>query len=149
MSVTNREILAQFLEKVRGDILEEHIRRDQRVTGKTLEGFEISANEYSGTLIGAGYIEYGRRPGKMPPVSAIEQWIRDRGITPKGKISILGLAFIMARKISTMGTIIHQQGGKSGVISNQITQGRIDSLIDSLSEKYRADVTSEVVNVFK
>lgn len=28
------------------------------------------------------YVENGRRPGKRPPISAIEKWIADKGIAP-------------------------------------------------------------------
>ena len=31
------------------------------------------------------YVENGRRPGKRPPISAIEKWIADKGITPHPK----------------------------------------------------------------
>jgi hypothetical protein len=150
--LTNREILSQFLEAVRNEIMAEHIRQGQRVTGRTLESLEISVNDNEGILYGARYIgvlEDGRRPGKMPPISKIEEWIKNRGILPKGKMSISALAFVMARKISLEGTVLHRDGGMSGVLSKAINQGRIDALIDSLSDKYRSEVESEVVDVFK
>jgi hypothetical protein len=138
LSVESREILTQFLETIRNEIIQEHIRQGQRVTGKTLESLEISVNDTTGTLSAAGYIgvlEDGRRPGKFPPVSKIEQWIIDRGIIPKGKISITSLAFIMARKISQEGTILNQRGGNSGVLSKAINEERIKSLLESLADK--------------
>ena len=58
------------------------------------------------------YIEYGRRPGKMPPVSAIENWIKVKQILPRpitlksGKSvvpTIPQLSFLIARKISRDG----------------------------------------------
>jgi hypothetical protein len=152
MSLTNREILSQFLDTVRNDIITEHISQGQRVTGRTLESLEISVTDYYGALYGAGYIgvlEDGRRPGKRPPVSVIEQWIINRGIVPKGKISILGLAFIMARKIGAAGTVLNQKGGKSGVLSKAINQERIDSLVDTFADKYISEIASEVVDVHK
>jgi hypothetical protein len=152
LSVESREALTQFLEHIRNEIIQEHIRQGQRVTGKTLESLEISVNDTTGTLSAAGYIgvlEDGRRPGKFPPVSKIEQWIKDRGIIPKGKISITGLAFIMARKISQEGTILNQRGGNSGVLSKAISEDRIKSLLESLAEKYITDYTSEVLVEYK
>lgn len=59
------------------------------------------------------YIEYGRRPGKMPPVSAIENWIKVKQIIPhsmtlkSGKTvipTIPQLSFLIARKIGRDGT---------------------------------------------
>lgn len=59
------------------------------------------------------YVEYGRRPGKMPPVSAIENWIKVKQILPRpltlksGKSvvpTIPQLSFLIARKIGIDGT---------------------------------------------
>ena len=58
------------------------------------------------------YIEYGRRPGKMPPVSAIENWINVKQIIPhsmtlkSGKKvipTIPQLSFLIARSIGRRG----------------------------------------------
>ena len=58
------------------------------------------------------YIEYGRRPGKMPPVSAIENWINVKQIVPhsmtlkSGKTvipTIPQLSFLIARSIGRRG----------------------------------------------
>lgn len=58
------------------------------------------------------YIEYGRRPGKMPPLSAIENWIKVKQIIPhsmtlkSGKTvipTIPQLSFLIARSIGRRG----------------------------------------------
>ena len=58
------------------------------------------------------YIEYGRRPGKMPPLEVIEKWIDVKQIHPhsmtlkSGKTvipSVKQLSFLIARKISRDG----------------------------------------------
>ena len=58
------------------------------------------------------YIEYGRKPGKMPPVSAIENWIKVKQIIPhsmtlkSGKTvipSVKQLSFLIARSIGQRG----------------------------------------------
>ena len=58
------------------------------------------------------YVEYGRRPGKMPPVSAIENWINVKQIVPhsmtlkSGKTvipTIPQLSFLIARSIGRRG----------------------------------------------
>ena len=58
------------------------------------------------------YIEYGRRPGKMPPLDVIEKWINVRKIIPhsmtlkSGKTvipSVKQLSFLIARSIGRRG----------------------------------------------
>ena len=54
------------------------------------------------------YANYGRPPGKMPPVSAIEEWITRRRIVPESNNStpnVTSLAYVIARKIGSEGTI--------------------------------------------
>lgn len=53
------------------------------------------------------YANYGRPPGKMPPVSAIEEWITRRRIVPESNTSTpnaTSLAYAIARKIGRKGT---------------------------------------------
>jgi hypothetical protein len=145
---TNREILGQFFEAIRNDIITEHLAQGQRASGATLESLEIVLNDFKGQLWGAGYIgvlEDGRRAGGFPPRSKIESWIKSKGIIPKGKISVAQLAFLIARKISMEGTLLHRKGGHSGVLSKAINEGRINALIESLASKYQAETVSEVV----
>lgn len=53
------------------------------------------------------YVEYGRRPGKMPPIDNIAEWIRIKPVVPKpidGKVpSNKSLAYLIARKIGREG----------------------------------------------
>ena len=54
------------------------------------------------------YVEYGRGPGKMPPIEAIESWVRVKPIVPDsrtGKVpNTKQLAYLIARKIGREGT---------------------------------------------
>jgi len=45
------------------------------------------------------YVEFGRKPGKMPPVSALEPWVRTK-LKPKNPRAV---AFLIARKIAREG----------------------------------------------
>lgn len=50
------------------------------------------------------YIDRGRKAGgKMPPKQAIDDWVRARNITPKGKISHDSLVYLIRRKIARDG----------------------------------------------
>lgn len=54
------------------------------------------------------YVEKGRKPGKFPPISKIERWIKVRRIVPRaynGRVpTTKQLAFLIARKIALFGT---------------------------------------------
>lgn len=53
------------------------------------------------------YVEYGRRPGKFPPVDKIREWIRVKPILPQpqnGKLPTANqLAFLIGRSIARNG----------------------------------------------
>lgn len=54
------------------------------------------------------YVEYGRGPGKRPPIDAIENWVRIKPVIPdarNGKIPTQRqLAYLISRKIGWEGT---------------------------------------------
>lgn len=93
------------------------------------------------------YVEYGRRPGKMPPVSAIENWINVKQIIPhemtlkSGKTvipTVPQLSFLIARSIGRRGIApkpLFQKSFEAAkqqfmqVIKDAITQDIKESLV--------------------
>jgi len=119
------------------------------VTGQSAEslGYRIVGTELTifSSLKFFTVLETGRKPGKRPPISVIEQWIKDKPITPDG-ISTKSLAFLIARKIGEEGSLLYRQGGKSGVISNSINDQVIkEKLTDVLTDNFRDYVINEFV----
>lgn len=55
------------------------------------------------------FVEYGRGPGKMPPIDVIEQWIKIKPVIPEpinGRVpDTRQLAFLIARKIGRDGIV--------------------------------------------
>lgn len=152
--LTDREILSQFLETIRTDVIFNAHTQKRTASGNAERSLRIESDDTRGELIdGSGYIQWGwedgRGPGGMPPVSRIEQWIRDKGISITGNISIHSLAFLIARKIKERGTVLYQLGGQSGVLSNAITQGRVDNLKETFGTQYLSEVTSEILKAFQ
>jgi hypothetical protein len=89
-------------------------------------------------------LETGRKPGKRPPISVIEQWIKDKPIA--SDISTRSLAFLIARKIGEEGSLLYRQGGKSGVISDNINDKAVkEGLVDILSDTFRDYIINEFV----
>ena len=123
--------------------------RIPNVTGKSAEslGYRIDGTDLIifSTQKYFTVLETGRKPGKRPPINVIEQWIRDKPLNLDG-ISAKSLAFLIARKIGEEGSLLHRQGGKSGVISKSINDQVIkEKLTDVLTDKFRDYVINEFV----
>jgi len=77
-----------------------------------VDSIETSAVNNVGKIRGRDYTEYlknGRKPGKMPPIAAIEKWVQVKlGLRGKQAISA---AFAIAKKIAKEGTDYYKQGG--------------------------------------
>lgn len=60
---------------------------------------QIRSNIYGDIVL-----EYGRRPGKFPPVEPLERWAMQRGMER-------GMGYVIARNIARRGTKKFRQGG--------------------------------------
>jgi len=137
-------ILKSFAEEVIAGIRS----RIPNVTGQSAQslGYRIDAE---GLTIFSSQkyftvLETGRKPGKRPPISAIEQWIKDKPIA--SDINPKSLAFLIARKIGEEGSLLYRQGGKSGVISESINDKVIqERLLNVLDKSFRDYVINEFV----
>ena len=123
--------------------------RIPNVTGKMSQSLGYRLDENGLTIFSSEkyftVLETGRKPGKMPPISAIEEWVRNKPIA--SDINPRSLAFLIARKIGEEGSLLYRQGGKSGVISDFINDQKIkEDLIDLLDEKFREAVINEFIN---
>jgi len=146
-------MLSELVEAILKNFAEETIAgiksRIPNVTGQSAEslGYRIAGTELTifSTMKYFTVLETGRKPGKRPPISVIEQWIKDKPIVPDG-ISTRSLAFLIARKIGEEGSLLHREGGKSGVISQSINDQVIkEKLTDVLTDKFRDYVINEFV----
>lgn len=89
-------------------------------------------------------LETGRKPGKRPPLSAIEKWIQDKPVA--SELNPRSLAFLIARKIGEEGSLLYRQGGKSGVISDYINDQYIrENLVVNLTDSFRDYVINEFI----
>lgn len=91
------------------------------------------------------YANYGRPPGKIPPVSAIEEWITRRRIVPESNTSTpnaTSLAYAIARKIGRKGTkgtkfleksLDEQKEYWMSTISSAISEDILEGIDDWLS----------------
>lgn len=121
-------ILLEF-EKMKQDLISKHIELGMKASGKWIESLDVIERDMSVQLVGEKYTDqlvYGRRPGKMPPVKAIENWIINKGIIPE--IPIRSLAWAIAKSIEKKGTSYYKKGG-TDLVSSVVTPERINRII--------------------
>lgn len=133
---TDADILAEEMEALRRELIAKHYDLGMPASGQWMDTLESRTKRLRGQIWGEDYtevLEDGRKPGKFPPIKAIEQWILDKNIKIEGKIKISSLAYLIARKIAKEGTEYFKQGG-TDLISGVLTPARIQKIIDRVSQ---------------
>ncbi len=166
--MTFEESVNQFLEQIKSEIIQNHIRAGQDASGKTIASYEVVETPTGGALIAAPYVfalDTGRGPskreggGKVSLMQSIYNWMKFKGIsavpyvTRDGRVqrqesADTGLAYAIARRIHQEGTLAFRNGG-TGVISNVITDRRIAAFLGTFAEEYLKEVRSEVLKGFE
>ena len=128
-------ILRDELEQLRQRIIANMERVGAIASGRTRDSMRVEVSEDGGILYGGrpygapfGTLETGRKAGKTPYnfAAIIRQWMDDKGIaaTPKGSQSQeaanKSLAWAIAISIGKRGTLLHRNGGRNDVYSNEI-----------------------------
>lgn len=139
------EIVQEELDDLVRDLQKRHQELGMKASGNWLRQLETEVysvgSRYVGRVLGTFYTYFlvnGRKPGKRPPSKVIEKWIRVKGITPKGNITVKQLAFLIARKIGEFGTKYYRQGG-TDLISSVVTPARIEKIISRVVEAYEKE----------
>lgn len=156
----NQEILSQFGSSIIAEIQANLQAGNRNASGRFSRSLRIQVTGERLTIFSADYayfIESGRgptranSPGSPTLQETIKQWMKDKGIVPQegtDEKHYDSVAFLIARKIHQEGTLIHRQGGKSGVISRAINPSRVISIARAFGEKARAEFSSEVIDQF-
>lgn len=152
------EILSREFESLKADLITAYDAKGMRASGKFAESLEVKVDGLKAQLWGESYaqqLETGRRPdgvGKGPkwetPHEDIVQWIKDKGIVNKiqGEISISSLAYAILRKIVKEGYKREQFGGVE-LISEVITEQRIQKIIDEVGAEQALKYTTEIITL--
>lgn len=104
-------------------------------TSKSIK-YEVQETQTKSILIikanrSIGALQHGRKPGGWPPRQAIRKWIDDKPIRPD-TISKDSLAFLIQRKIGTLGIKVPNRFNPGGVISDVINDDRIDKIFKEI-----------------
>lgn len=132
----------KFLEEVTKSSMPAYYELKKKITftlqvNDTLFEIEFNAPEYW------KYANYGRSPGKFPPLDKIEDWIKRRKISPyplkSGRIPTRPqLAFLIGRKIA-------EEGFKgSGFLEFSLKQQE-DYWEDRISDAISKDIEEEII----
>ena len=154
--MTTIEVLQEEFESIKAELVQRYNELGMKSSGLWESELEISIDgdesKSSSKVLGLNYTEqlvFGRKPGKFPPIKAIEQWIQDKGIAAIGKnISTSSLAFLIARKIAQEGTNYFKQGG-TDLVESVITPERIQSIIDRVKEINVVTITNGLIEKLK
>lgn len=137
--LTTEMIILDFGDQIIADI----VSTLPKSSGKTAQSF---FKRYDGKRLQIGssegwitVLEDGRRPGKRPPVAAMEEWVRREIPSAKNPKS---LAFAIAKKIGEEGSLLYRQGGKSGVLSDYINQEYVH---ENLTIPIKDEIVSQIV----
>ncbi len=144
-------ILSKQFELLKDDLIKAYDAKGMRASGKFADSLEVRVEGLTAQLWGESYaqqLETGRKAGGFPPISAIEQWIKDKGIANRieGKISISSLAFLIARKIAKKGWKREEHGGVE-LISQVVTDARIQKIIDEVGAGQALVYTTEIIKL--
>lgn len=144
----NEEILS-FVEEEFNLMVEElkllYEASGKKVSGQWGEALEVVRVGFQVQLKGYDYLS-GRGPGQMPPIQAIEEWIRAKGIQPlEANITVSSLAWAIAKSIAKRGTNkdYHQY-----LYDEVITPLRIQQILNTVAEKTTKIYVDELLLTF-
>lgn len=144
-AITN--IVERMLELYRNQLIDKNIN-----ASNTLSNTATTIVEVDGTTLSVSfnledywkYVEYGRRPGKRPPIDAIEQWIKVKPIIPdpiNGRVpTTKQLAFLISRKIGMEGTKAQRP------LEKAVYSDSMELLINQLKDEIVGQMKEELGN---
>lgn len=148
-----------------GKLLVERYKAQLRIdntnaTGDTANSLDYSVTDGELTIlsdIALKYIDEGRNAGETPPLSAIAQWARAKGIRPRGgngsfiksnAITQVWMIKNIAKAIGEKGTIKRFGYKGSGII--EFVYGRTkNELVDNIFLAYADDVDNMIKEIVK
>lgn len=139
--MTDDEIIKEEIDAILVDIKDLYRQSGKKASGQFEEGLEAVYEPNKGTIRGFVYLA-GRKAGKMPPVKAILNWLKVKGIKPiQQNSSITSLAWAIAKKIAKHGT---DKENALAVYEKVITPQRINQIIDRIAKLNVNRIVTEI-----
>jgi len=158
---TDTEIIQQFMNVMREDVIKAQAERGLKASGKSAAGLKVNMyDEVTGQLIDtAGYFpsqESGRAPGGNPAndfklTNRIYDWLQYKkyGMSYSSDKGRLKLAMMISRKINRKGTYTFIKGEPTGVISESVTTDKLELISSVFAKKYSSQIRSDMIEAFK
>lgn len=142
----NGEVV-QAVERIRDEIVANYYAMKLNASGNFDR--QTRVEEYPGgvRIVAPAYIrqmEDGRRPGTMPPVSAIRQWIRDKNANAGTDIPE-GAAYAIACAIKRDGIKVPNEYNEGGVASRILSP----ELVKRITVEVNRIVSAEILAILK
>ena len=139
------EIIIETMQGVIDNFLKpKFIELGMNASGQWLDSLEPRIVDGNGEIWGVDYTYWlanGRKPGKIPPVSALIPWVNAKfGIGGKEAVSI---AWAVAKKIEQEGTSYYPNG------TDLLEVLKSKEVIDFVNSKLQAEITVEINKILK
>lgn len=152
--MTVEELLREFGKDSVKQIRENIQRAGKNATGKTSRMIGYESNKTKVTVFGPAWVftlETGRGPYKGgPPANLkgkIAEWMRAKGVNPRGKQTIEQAAKGIAWFINKHGTELYRQGGRKDILTPVQDSSRIDTLFDKIAKATQEKTLKEIDKV--
>ena len=137
----NSEVV-QAVKKIRDEIVANYYAMKLNASGNFDKQTQVE--EYPGgvRIVAPAYIyqmEDGRRPGTMPPISAIKQWIKDKNANAGTDIPEEA-AYAIAYVIKRDGIKVPNRFNKGGVVSTLLNDAAVKKLAAEVNKIIKAEI---------
>jgi hypothetical protein len=149
--MTQKELILNLLTNIKSDITQVQYEKGIIASGRSAASLQEQATEKTGELLGSksfDYQEFGRPPGKQPPTGTIARWIEDKRLTPPNGWTVMGFAYVIARKIGLEGTRIWRDKSL-GIPITQIITDNVDRFAEDLGESLFNQISDQIMKSFK
>lgn len=148
-----QELGDQFVRELKREFEEQ----GHSATGTALNSFRADltseADNYKISIWGVDYAKYvngGRRAGSLPPVDAIEEWVKIRGIAQGDEAR--GVAWAIAKAIEkegipTQGSYKFSNNGRRKGFIDQITKEQLDALLQQFRRALLDEQRESLINM--
>lgn len=155
-----QEVIDKWLKDTQSALVENYDALGLRASGRWARSLApYQTRENNRFLVGimgekyTGAIEFGRRPNRNQTKEALQKWVGWAGSTFLADwVKAKGLRispYAVAWKIARQGWRVPNSFNKGGLVSNVVTDKRINELMEELRVFYLKEIRTDLVNTLK